>query len=119
MFEHIDFHVSYRCFNQCVFCSSANSIERFRNHPLKIEEIIKLLETKKEKGFSSVNFTGGEPTLYPSFNILVRETKRLGYRVYVGTNGGRFESKKFCLEVIPFLDEVYFSCHGHVSIPAQ
>lgn len=111
----IDFHISYNCLNKCLFCSSSVSIGKFRRHPLKIETILRLLREKRRKGFTSVNFTGGEPTMVYGFSQLVKETKKMGYRIYVGTNGGRFENKKFCLEVAPFLDEVYFSCHGHTS----
>lgn len=113
--EHIDFHISYNCLNRCLFCSSSSSIEKFNRYPLKIETILSLLRRKRGKGFTSVNFTGGEPTLFPGFTQLVKGTKKMGYRISVGTNGGRFKSKKFCLQIAPFLDEVYFSCHGHTS----
>jgi MoaA/NifB/PqqE/SkfB family radical SAM enzyme len=113
MMEHIDFHISYRCPNKCLFCSSADSIKKCRNHPLKAEDILQKLKKNKKNGFRSVNFTGGEPTILPFFPSLVKETKRLGYRIYIGTNGGRFENRRFSLETAPFLDEVCFSCHGH------
>lgn len=113
MIEHIDFHISYKCLNKCIFCSSSDSMEKFGNHPLEIECLIKLLGDKRKKGFKSVNFTGGEPTIFPSFLKLIRETKKLGYKIYVGTNGGRFADRNFCFEAANFLDEVCFSLHGH------
>jgi len=109
MAEHIDFHISYLCLNKCIFCSSADAIERFREHPLRSGDIIKLLKKKAGEGFRSVNLTGGEPTLSPAFALLVEAGKKLGYRIYVGTGGGRFEDKGFCLAAAPFLDEVCFS----------
>ena len=111
--EHIDFHISYRCVNKCIFCSSAGSIKKFKNHILNLEEIIKILKEKRKKGFKSVNFTGGEPTLHPQFVNLVKKAKELGYRIYVGTNGKMFENKDFCRKSAPFLDEICFSIHGH------
>lgn len=113
--EHIDFHISYRCFNKCVFCSSADSIAKYINHPLKIQDILRILKSYYKKGFRSVNFTGGEPTLFYDFSGLVKEAKALGFKIYVGTNGGGFATKRFCRAAAPFIDEVCFSYHGHTS----
>jgi len=115
MIEQIDFHISYRCPNKCIFCSSADVIARYRNRPLKIEDIIAKIREKRGEGFKKINFTGGEPTVFTSFACLAKEAKRLGYRVYVGTNGGRFADTKFCAGTASFLDEVCFSCHGHTA----
>jgi len=68
---------------------------------------------EKRKTFKSIHLTGGEPTLYPQFPMLVKEVKKLGYQIAVGTNGGKFEDKDFCRKTAPFIDEVCFSVHGH------
>jgi len=112
--NQLDFHISYNCFNKCIFCSSSVSIKKFRSHPISVECILKLLREKNKQGFTSVNFTGGEPTLVTGFIRLLKETKKIGYRIYVGTNGGNFADGKFCRETVGFLDEVCFSCHGHI-----
>ncbi|MFA5118082.1 MAG: radical SAM protein [Candidatus Omnitrophota bacterium] len=111
--EHIDFHISYTCSQKCVFCSSADSVRLFRNYPLGLETALTVLKEKRSRGFTSVHFTGGEATDVPFFAELVQETRSLGYSVRVGTNGGRFSEKKFCLQVVPYLDEICFSIHGH------
>lgn len=113
MIEHIDFHISYNCFNNCVFCSSKDAIKTFGDHPLAVEDILGLLRKKKRAGCGSVNFTGGEPTLFERFIFLVKETKKMGYRVYVGTAGGRFADTKFCRDSAGSINEICFSCHGH------
>jgi MoaA/NifB/PqqE/SkfB family radical SAM enzyme len=113
--DHIDFHVSYDCLQKCVFCSSSDLIKRFHGYPLKIETIIALLKKKRELGFKSVHFTGGEASIIPSFELLVKETKKIGYTISVGSNGGKFEEKLFCSQVAPHLDEVCFSIHGHIA----
>jgi len=112
---HLDFHISYTCLNKCIFCSSADSVKKFSSHSLKTEEILKILRNKRKLGFESVNFTGGEPTLFKNFFELVKKTKKLGYRIYVGTNGGRFKDMEFCKKTAPFINEVCFSVHGHKS----
>ncbi len=112
LIDHLDFHISYQCNNNCIFCSSSEAIDKFKNHPLKFEEIFAIL---KKKSFKGVNFTGGEPTLYPSFKELIKTTKNLDYKIYIGSNGGKFSDKKFCKETAPFIDEICFSVHGHNS----
>jgi MoaA/NifB/PqqE/SkfB family radical SAM enzyme len=111
--EHIDFHIAYTCQQKCVFCSSADSVRLFHRYPVALKTILKLLQEKKELGFTSVHFTGGEATLVPFFAELVQETRDIGYSIRVGTNGGRFSEKKFCAQVVSFLDEICFSIHGH------
>jgi len=110
--EHIDFHISYQCNNKCIFCSSSNSISEHNSICLKLEEVCALLLKKRKLGFQSINLTGGEPTFYPDFIPLVKFIKKLGYRIYVGTNGGNFVNKDFCSVLAPLIDEVCFSCHG-------
>lgn len=110
--EHIDFHISYKCFNKCVFCSSSGAIDKFKNHPLKFEKILNALNKKSGK-FKSVNFSGGEPTLCPFFPKLLKATKNLGYRIYIGSGGEKFSDKKFCGETAPYINEISFSLHGH------
>jgi MoaA/NifB/PqqE/SkfB family radical SAM enzyme len=96
-----------------VFCSSSDAIGRFHRQPLALDPILTLLKEKKKKGFTSVHFTGGEATLVPFFTELAQETRKMGYSIRVGTNGGRFSEKKFCSQVAAYLDEVCFSIHGH------
>jgi len=110
--EHIDFHISYKCLNKCVFCSSADCIEKFKTRPLKFEKIFALLKKKSGK-FKSVNFSGGEPTLCHFFPKLLKATKNLGYRIYLGSGGEKFSDKKFCEETAPYINEISFSLHGH------
>lgn len=114
MITHIDFHISYRCVNRCVFCSSADSIRKFKSHPLTYNRIAAVLR-RKAKYFNSVNFTGGEPSLLKFLPALARKTRKLGYKVYVGSNGAGFADKDFCGKAAPFIDEICFSVHGHTA----
>ncbi|MDD4907710.1 MAG: radical SAM protein [Candidatus Omnitrophica bacterium] len=112
--EHIDFHVSYTCVNNCIFCSSSDAIAAFKGHPLKYEQIINILK-KKRKHFKSVNFTGGEPSLLEFLPALTKEAGRLGYKVYIGTNGAGFSDQEFCRKALPFINEICFSVHGDTA----
>lgn len=110
--NHIDFYISYQCQNNCIFCSASSLMSKFRNHPLKFKEISDLLKRKRKEGITSVNFTGGEPTLYPEFGVLLKLAKELKFKVYVNTNGERFADPEFVKKTAPLIDEVCFSIQG-------
>lgn len=114
--KRLEFHISYNCVNNCSFCSEYDRMEQFKKNPVSFSEIKKELIIKRKSGFDFVNFTGGEPTIHPNFIEIIKFAKTLGYRIYVGTNGVMFAKKEFCAEVVPFLDEISFSIHGHNAI---
>lgn len=90
-------------------------MDQFRKNPVGFSEIKRELIAKRKEGFDFVNFTGGEPTIHPDFIEIVKYAKKLGYRIYVGTNGTMFAKEDFFLRVLPFLDEVSLSVHGHTA----
>jgi MoaA/NifB/PqqE/SkfB family radical SAM enzyme len=87
-------------------------MSKFKDHPLSFKEISDFLNKKKKEGLISVNFTGGEPTLYPEFENLLKLAKELKLKVYVNTNGERFADPAFAKKTAPFIDEICFSFHG-------
>ena len=111
--NRLEFHISYTCFNNCLFCSERGQLEKFKGQFVKKEEIEKKLKQFSKKGFNHVTFTGGEPTLHPNFVEILESTKKLGYKTYVSSNGGLFSSKIFCRKTLPYLNEICFSLHGH------
>lgn len=113
--NRLEFHISYICVNTCSFCSEHDRMEEFKKSPVSLAEIKKVLVAKRKDGFDFVNFTGGEPTIHPDFPEIAAYAKKLGYRIYVGTNGCMFAKKEFCKHVAPFLDEISFSIHGHTA----
>lgn len=115
MIKRLEFHISYTCVNDCSFCSEYDRMERFRRSPVSLVEIKKELVKKRKEGSDFVNFTGGEPTIHPDFIEIVTFAKKLGYRIYVGSNGAMFAQKDFFLRAFPFLDEVSLSVHGHAA----
>lgn len=90
-------------------------MDQFRKNPVNFSEIKRKLIVKRKAGFDFVNFTGGEPTIHPDFPAIVAYAKKLGYRIYIGTNGCMLAKKEFCKNVVPLLDEISFSIHGHVA----
>jgi MoaA/NifB/PqqE/SkfB family radical SAM enzyme len=113
MQKRFEFHISYDCSNGCVFCSEKMQLEKFPNQFVERNIIEKNLKLLSSDGFNHVTFTGGEPTLHPDIVYLTHLAKDLGYKTYISSNGGIFASRKFCRKIIPYLDEVCFSVHGH------
>jgi len=111
--KRLEFHISYKCINNCRFCSERKQLEKFTGQFISKRNIYNKLKYFAYKGFDHVTFTGGEPTLHPYFVEILQFAKGLGYKTYVTTNGGLFISKRFTRKVLPFLDEICFSLHGH------
>lgn len=111
--ERLEFHISYDCPNDCIFCSEKDQLDKFRGQFVEKKSILDNLQVFSARGFNHVTFTGGETTLHPDIVDLVRSAKQLGYKTYISSNGGLFASSAFSKKIFPFLDEVCFSVHGH------
>lgn len=111
--ERLEFHISYACNNDCVFCSENDRLEKFSAVKFLPKILVKkILKDKSDKGYRHVNFTGGEPTIHPDFLEIIRYAKKLNYRIYIGTNGCRFKDEDFLKNLLPYVDEISFSLHG-------
>lgn len=114
--KYCDFLISYRCLNNCIFCSSYKPIKKFGAFPpLGFRKIKEALKRKKLEGYDHINFTGGEPTIHPYFLESLRLAKNLGLKVFVGSNGIKWADKNFCNKALPLVDEISLSLHGHNS----
>ena len=77
-------NVSYRCNNNCIFCSIGDR-ERVDGD---IDFQIKYLTEYYNKGFRLLDIDGGEPFLYRHLFILLNKAYELGYeRINITTNG--------------------------------
>lgn len=111
--KRLEFHISYTCTNNCSFCSESERMKEFNKKPVSLREIKKVLTQKRKEGFDFVNLTGGEPTIHPDFLEIIRFAKKIGYKIYVGTNGTMLARFDFCKKAVPYLDEISLSIHGH------
>jgi MoaA/NifB/PqqE/SkfB family radical SAM enzyme len=112
-FNRLELHVSYACFNRCIFCSESTQLALFNKKNLDKRTVMRVLYWAVSKGISHVSFAGGEPSVHKNIIDFLKTSKQLGLRTYMGSNGGKFFLKKFCFETLPFLDEICFSIHGH------
>lgn len=111
LYKTLDFHMTTTCNHACIFCSEDDRMTRYKNHPLTMIQIKTILVDRAKKGFNYVNFTGWEPTLFPNFLELLRFAKKLGYKIYVGTNGTMLANEEFAQEFLDYVDVLSLSIH--------
>nr|MDD3720125.1 radical SAM protein [Candidatus Gracilibacteria bacterium] len=111
--KRLEFHISYICNHNCIFCSEYDRLQKYRTSPLTILQIKTILVDRRKQGFNHVNFTGGEPTIISGFLELLKFTKKLGYKIYVGTNGTMFAGENFAKEALKYIDELSLSIHWY------
>ncbi|MBQ6817285.1 MAG: anaerobic ribonucleoside-triphosphate reductase activating protein [Bacilli bacterium] len=75
------------CNFRCPFCHNASLVLNYQNiEKYTLEEILSYL--KKRSGIiEAVCITGGEPTIYPDLEFIMREFKNLNLLVKLDTNG--------------------------------
>lgn len=110
--QRLELHLSYVCGQHCAFCSESLRMGRWRRFPLRGKEVSGVLLERRREGFDHVTFTGGEPTASPLLPAALAAARKLGFKTYITTNGGRFESEPYCRAVLPLVDELCLSIHG-------
>jgi radical SAM protein with 4Fe4S-binding SPASM domain len=79
------FVLSKKCNLNCVYCSNNSSIINTEEFSLgKAKEILREL---KKLGVFEISFNGGEAVLYPHFEEITNEAKKLGFVSFINTNG--------------------------------
>lgn len=94
------FHTLYleltRCCNfSCPYCSSGSNKKELWENERSIEDIkTYILQPAKELGTTFIDFSGGEPFLYPSFFELLEITHQMGFKIGISTNGSLLDEDK-------------------------
>ncbi len=110
--KRLEFHMSYTCNQDCIFCSESVRMRQYQNHPLSYKEMVQTITRKRLEGCEHITFVGGEPTIHPDFLKLLSAAKRLEYKTLLITNGVRLSEFDFSAKALPLLDEIVFSIHG-------
>ncbi len=88
MFHTLYLELTRRCNFSCPYCSSgSNKKELWENERSKQEIITHILLPAKEVGTTFIDFSGGEPFLYPEFLELLDITHQMGFKIGISTNG--------------------------------
>lgn len=81
------------CNFRCPFCHNSDLLGKDGPEGMTDGELLKFLE-KRRGLLDAVCITGGEPTLQPELEKLIRAIKEMGYAVKLDTNGARPEVLK-------------------------
>ena len=113
--KRLEFHISYICNHYCIFCSEYDRLKAYKHNPLNVFQIKTILLDRKKNWFNHVNFTWWEPTIIPGFLDILSFAKKIGYTIYVWTNGTMFASEEFSKEALKYIDELSLSIHWYDS----
>lgn len=76
------------CNFRCPFCHNSGLLDSTAPDAMTTTELLSFLQ-KRRGLLDGVCLTGGEPTLHPGLEDLIREIKALGFSVKLDTNGTR------------------------------
>jgi cyclic pyranopterin phosphate synthase len=84
--------ITDRCNFRCMYCMDPDFRYMPKQQLLSLEEYLRLVRVCVGLGISKLRITGGEPTLYPRLNDLIREIGRMNVPdVAITTNGSLFD----------------------------
>jgi len=86
LLEELDLHLTSRCNLACGFCSVDANAPGARGR-LPLTRLQMLLDEAVALGLKELHITGGEPTLSPQLEDVVRHATGLGIRTRLITNG--------------------------------
>ncbi|MBU0580304.1 MAG: radical SAM protein [Candidatus Margulisbacteria bacterium] len=110
----VEVHLGFPCNNNCIFCM-ANKEYR-KNKFFSYEKVIKQISAYAKKGFNSIGFLGGEPTLHPRIIDIVRHANKAGMKsIHIVTNGRRLADGVFLNNLIASgVNRISVSIHSHL-----
>jgi MoaA/NifB/PqqE/SkfB family radical SAM enzyme len=95
--------LTYRCNRQCSYCYAKN-LNRDFPQDLSLENFKKILEWFKSQNIPHFNVLGGEPTIHPKFNDMLKLTNENNLRVRIFTNNlfnqPIFKNNAGCIESV-------------------
>ena len=121
VFTIVEWTLGNKCTYACSYCPSElhNGSAGWHDH----EQLTAFLDacydhyTGKLGREVLVQYTGGEPTVYPKFKELVRYASERGIRQSIISNGSR--TPRFWSEVAPMFEKVHLSYHHEFADPAK
>jgi radical S-adenosyl methionine domain-containing protein 2 len=107
MIPTVNFHLIKACNFKCKFCYA--TFNDIRSKGISKAEQLKLIECLAESNlFKKINFAGGEPTLIPHLQELIKHAKNCGLTTSIVTNGSRIDMR-WIERVAPYLDIIGLS----------
>lgn len=110
--KHIEISLGMACNNRCIFC-----LNKGPRDFVPFDQVLSEGRRYAEKGYNSVGFIGGDPTIYPKIEELAREFSKSGFKhIHMITNGRKFSKIEFLDKVIEAgFNRFSVSAHSHVA----
>jgi len=91
----VHLHPSSFCNLFCKHCYSSSG-PNIKNH-LDVKLLIKTLKIMWSEGYTVLSLSGGEPLLYNNIEMLLKEAKKIGFKINIITNGAPVNEKNIGL----------------------
>lgn len=102
-----NYYLTFRCNSRCQFCEIwQKPTFQLKNHA-DLKHVLENLKALKQIGVRFVDFTGGEPLLYPHLATVLRFARELGLRTSITTNCLLYE--KVAREISGLVTYLHFS----------
>ena len=106
----VSFEITNKCNLHCVHCMNKSEDGENVDIGLSWEKMEILIDEMIDNNVKEIYLSGGEPTLYPHFEKLVKKTKNAGLATLIATNAYDIESS---IEIIKkYVDIVFVSIDG-------
>jgi len=114
-----NYYVTLRCNSKCQFCDIWRKEENFTLQESGLDTVKNNLRDLKKLGVKLIDFTGGEPLLYPHLIDSLKEAKRTGFFTTITTNCLLYP--KYAKDLAGLVDVLQFSfesvdedTHNHI-----
>ncbi len=107
--------LTHKCNHRCLHCYLGGETTKANKgyvEQMSTERVLHLLEEMAESGVLELILTGGEPTLHPNFDDILRRAVELRFAVSVLTNGSRLDDDLVELLASVPLAEVRIPIYG-------
>ncbi len=100
--------VTYKCPLHCMFCYNPVDYATY-DKELSTEDWLRVLRQGRELGATQLGFSGGEPLMRDDLEILVAESRKLGYYTNLITSGVGLNEKRIAAFKEGGLDHIQLS----------
>lgn len=108
-FRVIHLHPTLRCNLSCKHCYSSSAPGL--NQELEPNLIIEFLKYAWDHGFNALSVSGGEPFLYSGLREVLSQSKTIGYKNIVASNGMLIKTDR-AREILELIDLIAISIDG-------
>ncbi|MBQ7849914.1 MAG: radical SAM protein [Clostridia bacterium] len=112
--------LGYRCNHHCFFCPCGNN--DVKTPAASTDDILRAIDLGvKEQGVTHITLSGGEPTLHPDFNRILKHCASLGLQAGLLSNGDTFHRmenvERFFADVPRDCVQITTALHSHQPEP--